>query len=252
MLNFVNRLQAGKSTLLKVGNLSAPNPKHFWVLVDIGSDALASSRLVDQHISVRARLIGDANTVTRSAPEVTRLSAKVDDYHQTVWINDGIFVDRVPGQRVGTYCLNALVTWIIEKVPAHHSVKFPKLGGNLNAANIERRNRLYRHFGFDFVWETINGLEKAVGVAKPCTVADLTPYQNWPNIMQYDLPDGLNDLVSENIQLANQCRDQAQRIESFSKESRKRTDSMLCLLRQLEWVLIIMAFLFGLAIGRVW
>jgi len=251
-MQLINGLQASKSTLLKVNNLRADNPKNFWVLVDIDSNALASCRLGDKFISVRARLIGDSNEIKRSIPEVTRISAKVDDYHQAVWINDGIFVDHVRGQRLGTYCINALVTWIIENVPAHYAVKFPRLGGDLDAVNIDRRNRLYRHFGFDFVWETINGLDKAGGIAKPCTVADLIPYQNWPNIMKYDLPDGLVDLVSENQQLTQQCLDQTHRIKHLTTNARQRDDSMFSLIQHIEWLSIIVAFVLGVALGHWW
>jgi hypothetical protein len=247
-------MSSSTSSLLRVRNLKAAHPSHYWLFVDnqISEGQLGSAGSGNKAFAVRAVLVGDSNRITRSHPEVTRFAAKVDEYHQAVWINDGIFVDHVRGQRVGTYCMNALVTWITENAPPHHAVNFPKLGGDLNIVNIERRNKLYGHFGFDFVWENINGIEKAGGVAKPLTVANLTPYQNWPNIMQYDLPDGLADLVSENQQLANQCRDQAQTIKMLSKESREQADSMFRWLRQIELYSTILAFVLGAVIGHWW
>lgn len=243
-------LLAGQCYLLKIENHPGITPDHFWVLVSKRlTGSLGSVESGVAKFSLRAWLILDrTQSYQQYSREVTLIAAEANPYTKTIYVQDGIFVDYVRGLRVGTYCMNALVEWMLSEYP-DYTVYFPKLGGDLTADNVTRRNKLYQRFGFGFEWETINSIECAGGKARPCLARDLHSYRVWPNIKEYGIREGLSILLSENYHLAFDVKKLQCNVETLSKESRDYWDSVMRVVGYVDWAWVFLVFGMGLLAG---
>lgn len=120
-----------------------------------------------------------------------------------------VFLDLpgLEGNRIGTYLLNEIVTWV-RQWPDAEVRPIELVSGQAGPENKERRNRFYEQFGlvFDYADEGT----KAEGLSRVMPAANLTPVTTWAdNIRELDVRKYVGDL----LQLSEHQEREARRLE---------------------------------------
>ncbi|MYM82879.1 hypothetical protein GTP44_13035 [Duganella sp. FT50W] len=103
-------------------------------------------------------------------------------------------MERLRGQRFGTYLMNEVVSWA-KRWPDATILPIHLLAGQAYEGNKERRNRYYEQFGLEF--EYADG-SKASGMSKPMRAAQLVDIDSWKeNIRELDLHGYMTFLLTE-------------------------------------------------------
>lgn len=103
-------------------------------------------------------------------------------------------MERLQGQRFGTYLMNEIVSWA-KRWPEANIVPVKLLEGQAYEKNKARRNRFYEQFGIEFDYADD---DKAEGKSKPTTAGQLRNINSWEdNIRELDLHGYMSYLLTE-------------------------------------------------------
>lgn len=146
-----------------------------------------------------------------------------------------VFLDLpdLEGQRIGTYLMNKIVTWV-QQWPEATVRSVELLSGQARDDNKARRNRFYEQFGLVFDYRDP---EQCEGLSKPMLAAALTPVETWKqNIREKDVCEYLGEVLYERDQLEFELSQRERAIKSLSNEiKRAKARPVRWALRRVWW-----------------
>ncbi|NKF94868.1 hypothetical protein GO290_01947 [Ralstonia solanacearum] len=141
-----------------------------------------------------------------------------------------VFLDLpdLEGQRIGTYLMNEIVTWV-QQWPEATVRSVELLSGQARDDNKARRNRFYEQFGLVFDYRDP---EQREGLSNPMLAAALTPVETWKqNIREKDVREYLGEVLYERDQLELELSLRERAVKNLSDEI-KRAEA-----RPVRWAL---------------
>jgi GNAT superfamily N-acetyltransferase len=167
-----------------------------------------------------SRAFGDGPAVSLTSATTTRGTVFLDLPH-------------LDGQRIGTYLMNEIVTWV-RQWPDARVRAVELLPGQAGDDNKARRNRFYEQFGLVFDYRD---REQREGLSRPMLAAALTPVETWKqNIRERDARQYLGEVLSERDRLGSDLAQRERAVRSLVDEIRRaEAHPVRWALRQVWW-----------------
>lgn len=146
-----------------------------------------------------------------------------------------VFLDLpgLEGQRIGTYLMNEIVTWV-QQWPDATVRPIELREEQSHGENKARRNRFYEQFGLIFDYSDPECKE---GLSRQIPAGALTPVETWKeNIVEHDVRDYLGALLNEKDKVSQELYQRELAVKSLLSEVKRAENNPLrWAVRQLWW-----------------
>ncbi len=166
-----------------------------------------------------------------------------------------VFLDlpELEGQRIGTYLMNEIVTWV-KQWPDATVRPVELLSGQAHGENKARRNRFYEQFGLVFDYRDP---EQQEGLSRAMPASALTPVEAWQsNICERDVRDYLGEALHDRDRVVMELASRERAVKNLVDDiKRAEAKPIRWALRQTWWRLAPILTQMGLLLvvgGLVW